>query len=881
MTEKNPSPSRSGIADQASTAAPCDVQAASTAVRDAVPFRMLFERAGVGMAEIDHEWQIVRANAAYCQIAGRSAEQLVGGSCLAFIVPDDIAKSESALADIMGSGPDSVSFEKRYIQPDGSIVWTRSNLARIEQPDGTNRFLKVVEDITEAKKAEAALGEAQEALRVRGEQFYTLADNIPVLAWMAYADGHVFWYNRRWYEYTGTSPDDQEGWGWETVHDPAALPKVVERWTRSIETGEEFEMVFPLRGADGNFRDFLTRVVPIRDDSKTIVRWFGTNVDVTDQIRAEGQLREEGQYLEILNRTGSALAGELDLERVVQMVTDAGVDLTGARFGAFFYNVVREDGEALMLYTLSGAQRSDFERFGMPRNTKIFAPTFDGDGIVRSDDITADPRYGHNPPYQGMPEGHLPVRSYLAVPVTGRTGEVIGGLFFGHPEPAQFRERHERLMTGIAAQAAVAIDNARLFREAQREIEQRMKAERALTALNETLESRVHDEIDRRSMAEDALRQAQKMETVGQLSGGIAHDFNNLLQVIHGNLTLLQQSLPAEEPKWNRAVRHAITGAERAAALTRRLLAFSRRQPLAPCAVDLNRLVADMSELLRRTLGETVRVDMDLSADAAVAEVDPNQLENSILNLAINARDAMPEGGLVTIATGSMEIGEEFLRLHPDAVEGNYVRLTVSDTGEGMNPDVLVRAVEPFFTTKEVGRGTGLGLSMVYGFVRQSGGYFDLGSELGRGTSVDLYLPAATRDVEADLEPEPIDLPHGNGETILLCEDDHDVRRFSAESLAELGYRVVEAADADAALDCLREVAPVDLLFTDVVLPGGKNGADLAREAREVQPGLRVLFTTGYARSALDDTAIEGGVEVLPKPFSVQELAQRIHQMLQ
>ena len=845
-------------------------------------FRALFEKAGVGMVELDSQWRIVRANQVYCRIAGRVGSDLIGKSCLAFTAPEDIEKSEAMLRRICEPGTDSVSFEKRYVQPDGSTVWIRSNLARIEEPDGTNRFLKIVEDITEAKAAEAALAEAQAALRRRGEEFYTLADNIPVLAWMAYADGHVFWYTRRWYEYTGTTPDSQEGWGWESVHDPEQLPQVVERWNHSIATGEPFEMTFPLKGADGKFRPFLTKVVPIRNERGEIERWFGTNVDISDRVQAEQQLREEGHNLEVLNSVGSALAGELDLERLVQMVTDAGVELTGAAFGAFFYNVQNEAGEAFMLYTLSGADRSQFEQFGMPRKTQIFAPTFDGDGIVRSDDITKDRRYGHNHPHKGMPEGHLPVRSYLSVPVVGRTGEVVGGLFFGHPEPGQFREQHERLMGGIAAQAAVAIDNARLFREAQREIDQRVKAEQALTALNETLESRVLEEIERRSRAEDALRQAQKMETVGQLSGGIAHDFNNLLQVIHGNLTLLRQALPADEPKLQRVVGNAILGADRAAALTRRLLAFSRRQPLDPRPVDVSRLVHEMSDLLQRTLGETVRVEMGLAPDLPAAEVDPNQLENAILNLAVNARDAMPDGGVLSITTSAAEIDQDYVDTHPDAAPGKYLCLTVADTGEGMNPETLERAIEPFFTTKEVGRGTGLGLSMVYGFVRQSGGHLDLRSERGKGTKVDIYLPWARR------KAEPVaaatmhrDIPRGSGETVLLCEDDADVRRFSAETLADLGYKVVESGDAAEAMALLREQGPVDLLFTDVVLPGGKTGAELAREARQFQPGLKILFTTGYARTALDDTVMEAGVDLLPKPFAVDDLAERLAALLE
>ena len=254
-----------------------------------------------------------------------------------------------------------------------------------------------------------------------------------------------------------------------------------------------------------------------------------------------------------------------------------------------------------MLYTLSGVPRSAFEQFPMPRNTKVFAPTFNGEGVVRSDDITKDARYGHNAPHYGKPKGHLPVVSYLAVPVTGRKGEVIGGLFFGHEEAGRFSEQHERLMEGIAAQAAIAIDNARLFGAAQHEIDQRQNAERALTALNETLESRVSEEIGRRSQAEEALRQTQKMETVGQLSGGIAHDFNNLLQVIHGNLSILERALPPEgDPKLRRSVANALSGTERAATLTKRLLAFSRRQPLDARPVDVNRLILDMARPRRR-----------------------------------------------------------------------------------------------------------------------------------------------------------------------------------------------------------------------------------------------------------------------------------------
>ena len=505
-----------------------------------------------------------------------------------------------------------------------------------------------------------------------------------------------------------------------------------------------------------------------------------------------------------------------------------------------------------------------------------------GEGIVRSDDITKDPRYGKNPPYHGMPEGHLPVTSYLAVPVKGRAGDVIGGLFFGHSKPGQFEERHEILMKGIAAQAAIAIDNARLFGEAQGEIERRHEAEEALRTLNATLESRVVEEIERRAKAEDALRQSQKMETVGQLSGGIAHDFNNLLQIIHGNLTLLQGAIAADEPKWQRSIVNALTGTERAAALTQRLLAFSRRQPLDARPVDINQMIADMIELLHRTLGETIVIETRLASDVPTALVDANQLENAILNLAINARDAMPRGGVLEISTDIAELDSAAATANADASPGRYVRITVGDTGEGMSPEVLSRAVEPFFSTKEVGQGTGLGLSMVYGFARQSGGHLVVNSVESEGTTIELYVPCSSEVAEPRADkPERSELPAGKGERILLCEDDPDVRRFSSETLADLGYEVIEAHDADSALHALRNSKPIDLLFTDIVLPGGRNGADLAREARLLQTDLKVLFATGYARSALEERQDRGsGLALLLKPFGVEELATKLRTML-
>lgn len=380
--------------------------------------------------------------------------------------------------------------------------------------------------------------------------------------------------------------------------------------------------------------------------------------------------------------------------------------------------------------------------------------------------------------------------------------------------------------------------------------------------------------------AESALRQAQKMETLGQLTGGVAHDFNNLLQIVTGNLDLLQRALPDTDERLRRMADRAMAGAERAAILTQRLLAFSRRQPLDPRPIDPARLVAAMSDLLLHTLGETIAVETKVAPDAWTIEVDVNQMENALLNLAVNARDAMPDGGRLTIAVDNVVIDTE----ESDIAPGQYLAISMTDTGEGMDANTLAHAIEPFFTTKEVGRGTGLGLSMVYGFIKQSGGHVRVQSDPGHGTRVLLYLPRHHGYVAANEDEVPgrAKALTGGRETILLCEDDDNVRAYSVEVLRELGYRVIPAIDGAAALAALEAVeSPVDLLFTDVILPGGMTGADLASAATTHQQGLRTLFTTGYARDAIvHHGRLDAGVDLLPKPFSYSDLAAKVREVL-
>jgi signal transduction histidine kinase/ActR/RegA family two-component response regulator len=383
-------------------------------------------------------------------------------------------------------------------------------------------------------------------------------------------------------------------------------------------------------------------------------------------------------------------------------------------------------------------------------------------------------------------------------------------------------------------------------------------------------------DITERRQTEEQLRQAQKMEAIGNLTGGMAHDFNNLLGIIIGNLDLLRDR-QGGDPDADQLSREALDAALRGAELIRRLLAFARRQPLQPQRTDINKLVTEITKLLDRTLGEEVGIALDLDDTLWPTAVDPAQLESSLANLATNARDAMPNGGELTITTGNRQLDEDYASQHAEVTPGDYAMIEVSDSGGGMPPEVRARVFEPFFTTKAPGKGTGLGLSMVYGFIKQSGGHINIYSEVGVGTTVRLYLPRAAVGTAVGETAALQAFARGSGQTVLAVEDNPGMHRIVVRQLTEIGYRVIEAEDARAALQIM-ESQPVAVLFTDMVLPGGMSGYELARITSSRWPAIRIVLTSGFPENRISDDGklYKYKIKLLSKPYRKEDIAQVI-----
>lgn len=707
----------------------------------------------------------------------------------------------------------------------------------------------VIREVTGRSWAQIERVRSKAELLLSNARFRAAISATRGVLWTNDVEGRMNGEQPGWEALTGQSYDEYQGFGWATAVHPEDAQPTINAWNEAVAARKTFIFEHRIRLASGQWGMFAIRAVPILGVGGEIAEWVGVHTDITAEREAERALREESQVLELLNRTGAALAAELDLERLVQSVTDAGVELTGARFGAFFYNVLNEDGGSYMLYTLSGVDLSAFAKFPMPRATALFGPTFAGEGVIRSPDITKDSRYGKNEPHGGMPEGHLPVRSYLAVPVISRSGDVIGGLFFGHPDTHVFSARSESVMEGLAAQAAVGIDNARLFQDVER--------------ARQTLEERVTKRTSELEEANEALRQSQKMEAIGQLTGGIAHDFNNLLTVIKGSADLLRrEDMPAEKRK--RYVEAISDTADRAATLTAQLLAFARRQALKPEVFDASDRIHEIAGMIRSLLGGGITLTLYDQCEECHIEADVSQFETALVNLAVNARDAMSGNGELKI-----EVTRTKSRDGQD-----LVAVKVCDSGRGIPQADFERIYEPFYTTKGPGEGTGLGLSQVYGFVKQSGGEIAIESEFGDGATFTLSFPRVEGAVSEKTVQANNSVEHPGSGRILVVEDNPEIREFVEQTLRDLGYEAKSVSSAAEALEFLKgnELA-IDLVFTDVLMPG-MNGVELATILRQRWPQLPVILTSGYSDALVQDSA--HGFPLIQKPYPIEELSRKI-----
>jgi PAS domain S-box-containing protein len=674
---------------------------------------------------------------------------------------------------------------------------------RRTRADAANRKLEI-----ESKRAEERFAAASEA------QFQTLANAMPQLCWMARADGWIFWYNERWYEYTGTTPAQMDGWGWQSVHDPEVLPKVLERWKGCIASAKPFDMIFPLRRGDGEFHPFLTRVMPVCDQNGKVSGWFGTNTDISEQLRTEEELRRLNDELE-------------------KRVAERTVELEARKRAEEARRVTEERHRALFEYAPDGIVIADPQSYYLDANSsmcRMLGYTHDElVGLHASDIVVQD-----------------------EIPKIGRALSVI------KTKSDYQREWRFRRKDGSVFSADVM----------------------ATMMPDGNLLGVIRDITERKKM-EEQLRMSQRMEAIGRLAGGVAHDFNNLLAVILGCSDVMLDELAAGHPAAKRAEMIRKAGVS-AADLTRQLLAFSRQQMLQPQVLDLKQIVERVQVLLTRLIGENIELTVLLEPSLWNVKADPGQIEQVLLNLAVNARDAMPQGGRLTIEARNVELDASDVKEQQQVIAGPYVMLVVEDTGSGMDRETQSRIFDPFFTTKELGKGTGLGLATVYGIVTQSGGHIWVYSEPGQGSAFKVYLPRVENEAQPVKGDGPEEGAVGGSETILLAEDSASLREMVRDYLESVGYTVLEAASGGDALDRAKSFAgTIQLLLTDVVMPG-MSGPELAHQIACLRPGIKVIFTSGYTDDAV---ARHGGLDpaiaFIQKPYRPKALARKIREVLE
>jgi PAS domain S-box-containing protein len=756
-------------------------------------------------------------------------------------------------------------------------------------------------------------------------EFRKLAEHIPTLCWIADAEGYITWYNPRWYAYTGKTPSDMEGWGWQSVHDLRTLPDILEQWKAAISAARPFEMIFTIRGADGVLRPFLTRINPAFDPSGAVINWYGVNTDISLQVQAEDAVEKTEARFRLLadsmpqlvwsakpdgdrdyhnarwyDYTGSPI-GSCDGQAWAEQVhpedraAALGVWARALKTGEPFqseYRLRRRSGD--YRWVLGGGKP---ERNAQGCVTRWYGAYTDIDDIVQArtlmqrshDELEAQVRrrtgernllatlvertdvmvialdagyrilainratidefervFGPRPKVgdnllgllAGQPEQQAAVQAAWVRALAGEEYKVIET----HGDPARARSDYEINFRTLRNDAGEQIGAFQFVTD----VTQRLKDQRAL------------------AQAQEALLQTKKLEAMGELTGGVAHDFNNLLTPILGALDLLARR-GVGGLREQRLIHSARESAERARALVHRLLAFARRQPLQPAPVDVGELVQGMADLLASAAGPGVEVRLEIADQVPLAKADPHQLEMAILNLGVNARDAMEGTGRLTVSVTAEAVGAG----HPASLTpGPYVRICLSDTGKGMDEATRARAIEPFFSTKALGQGTGLGLSMAHGLACQLGGGLTIDSQPGQGAHIAIWLPRSVEPLVSSAPPRHVDVPRPRAGVVLLVDDETHVREIVTEMLTELGFRVHEAVSPELALAAVDAGLDPDILITDHIMPG-MTGVELAYAVQARRPDARALIISGFAEVETLDAVLPR----LSKPFVQSELA--------
>ena len=701
--------------------------------------------------------------------------------------------------------------------------------------------------MTDTKARDTALNEPASGL---DKNFRNVMDAAPVMIWVSGPDKLCIWFNKAWLAFTGRTLKQEIGNGWaEGVH-PGDFERCLAGYIESFDARTPFRMEYRLRRRDGEFRWVEDSGIPRYEQDGKFAGYVGSCTDIHDVHTTAQRFHVRRTELE---QQVAAQTVELEQGKVWRQEAQAKESID---------SVSRKD-------TLDALAQSE-QRFRLLVQSVVDYAIFmlDPQGIVNNWNPGAERIKGYKASEiigQHFSRFYTEEDRAAGVPARALATAEREGKF----EAEGWRVRKD----GTRFWASVVIDP---IRSETGEIIGFAKVTRDMTERRNTQE-----ELRR---AREELFQMQKLEAIGQLTGGVAHDFNNLLTIIIGNIEITQRNVDKGQivpAQLTRLLGNALSGAKRAAILTQRLLAFARRQPLDPKPLNVNKFIAGIGDFLQRALGESIHVEAVGSGGLWPVEVDSVQLESAILNLALNARDAMPEGGKLTIEAANIYLDHQYGRFNPEIAPGQYVMIAASDTGAGMSPETIGHAFEPFFTTKSVGQGTGLGLSQVYGFVKQSGGHVKVYSELGEGTTIKIYLP---RIAHGSVSAEPVAQPLATaiaGQTILVVEDDPAVLEYIVEVLTGLNYAVLQAGSAKTALEYLENPSiRADLLLTDIVMPG-MNGRALADRAQQLRPGIRVLFMTGYSQNAVvHHGRLDPGVHLIQKPLSESQLATRISELL-